>query len=468
MPKVAFKDSKKVGEDEIQFVDYELELPGAIDSAKDSADYNKNVRLLVDAWKRGGVASDDTKIPWAGFADALLNERKRKRGERVDDNASVTTANFINMLETATSTVIREPIEPILAITGLFTTIRQKGLRTQLVSGVMGGAVAAGEYDEGGNPPEVSFSLNSGYQVATVGKSGIMASFTDEALRYASWDLMGMYMRLLGAALARYTEKRAIDQLRATPTIIFDNLVPADSLLGTTSGRDADGVPNGTLTADDLMDAMVHAMETGYPFDTMIINPQIYFMWVRDPVLRHFFLSGISGGVLFGSWQGNPAPLPPWSNGAVGALGESHAYPAIPSNTTSSEAVTPLSGYSNVATSAPVMPSYWGVSLRTVVSPLLPYDPETRLCDIFFIQSGSVGMRMVDEDVTRVEWRDEDKELIKVKFKQRDSFVLLNEGRGVYAFRNIKNAQNFWSGKVEWTRDASAVAEIDHSAPISM
>lgn len=464
MASVTFKDFKKVGNgDAIEMIDYSLEMPGDVQATTDTADFRKNASLVADAWRRGGRASDDTYVPWAGFVDALIKERDAKRNGVARDNASVTTANFINMLEVATSTVVREQIEPILAITGLFQTVRQKHLRTEMITGVVGGAVAAGEYDEGGNPPEVSFSMNTGYQVATVGKSGIMASFTDEALRYASWDLMGIYMRMLAAALARYTEKRAIDQLRATPTVLYDNLVPANSLFGCTTGRDSTGALNGTLTADDLMDAMVHAMETGFPIDTMIINPQIFFMWVRDPVLRHFFLSGISGGMLFGSWTGNPAPLPNWSNGAIGALGESHAYAAVPPGSPSGESATPLSGYSNVANSAPVMPSYWGISLRTVVSPLLPYDTESKLCDLFFIQSGTVGVRFIDEDVTRVEWRDEDKELIKVKFKQRDAFGLLYEGRGVYAFRNIKNAQNFWSGKIEYTATAPADLEPDRS-----
>ena len=437
-------------------VDHKITFPGEIEAEPGTKDHNLNARIVADAWLNNGVAKDETVIDWAGVVDTLI----QNKGKAVKD--TVTTGNFVNLMETATTMIVREPIEPILAITGLFNVVRQKHFKTEIISGIVGGAVTAGEYDEGGNPPEFMIDIGSGYQVATGGKSGIMAAFTDEALRYASWDLMGIFMRLMAAALARYTEIRAIDQLRSTASVLYDNLVPASSLLGSTSGRDESFAPNGTLTADDLVEALAHAHATGYPIDTMIINPQIYWMWMRDPVMRHFFLSGIAGGSLFGSYSGNPAPLPNWTNGPIGALGESHAYAAVPAGAVSGETATPLSGYSNVANSAPNMPSYWGISLRTIVSPLLPYDTSTKLCDIFLVASGQVGMRIIDEDVTKVEWRDEDHETVKVKFKQRDAFVLLFEGAGVYVMRNIKNAENFWSGKVELTRDASAVTPIDH------
>jgi hypothetical protein len=78
------------------------------------------------------------------------------------------------------------------------------------------------------------------------------------------------------------------------------------------------------------------------------------------------------------------------------------------------------------------------------------------------VASGQVGLRIIDEDQTKVEWRDEDREMVKVKFKQRDAFVLLFEGAGVYMLRNIKNAENFYSGRVELTKDVSTMDAIDH------
>ena len=461
MPKtLKFKDSVKVGgrnSTEYTLKDVEITLPGDVDAVVGSRDHTINSRVLADAWLNNGVAKDETCFDWAGAVDELI----RAKGTLKDE---ITSGNFVNMLEKATTMIVREPIEPILAITGLFNVIRQKHLNTQIITGIVGGAVSAGEYDEGGQPPEVMFDIGSGYQVATVGKSGVMAAFTDEALRYASWDLMAIFMKLLAAALARHTEMRAIEQLRSTASVLYDNLVPASSLLGSTGGRDETFVANGTLTADDLVDALTHAYATGYPIDTMIINPQIYFMWVRDPVMRSFFFNGLPGGSMFGSYSGNPAPLPNWTNGPIGAQGESHAYAAIPAGAVSGENPTPISGYSNVANSAPNMPSYWGVSLRTIVSPLLPYDTSSRLCDIFLIASGQVGLRIIDEDQTKVEWRDEDREMVKVKFKQRDAFVLLFEGAGVYMLRNIKNAENFYSARVELTRDAADIDPIDRGA----
>lgn len=424
-----------------------LEIPVG-ESKTDQAKLDTATKYLVDTWRNNGKTPDGDVISWRQLTDL------------------VSTTEMKALLSSTTETIIREPVEPILAITNLYTPIRALGLDTKILLGAMG-AVSAGDADEGGNYPEVNFDIGGGVSIATIGKSGIQASFTDEALRYTTWDIMAMNLKLMAAAVARHTEWKAINFLLSMGQTLFDNANPTDSLFGVTTGRDMSGAANGTITMDDLMQAFTHMVETGFTPDTLIMSPQMYFMWVRDPILRHLFMEGVSGGVYFATYTGNPAVLPSWSNGSLGGRGPSNGYDITPGGNAASEAATEITGYSQRATSAPVIPGFAGLPLRIIVSPLMPYDPATKLGTIFLVASGMIGYHLIDETLTTVEWRDEDHEIVKVKMRQRDSFAVANDGMGIGVLRNVLNGQNFYHGDVQLTQAVSGtITEIDPTTPV--
>lgn len=426
----------------------------------------KNLEIPV-----GESKTEKTKLETATkyLVDTIRNNGRTPEGDLVSPSYLkdlISTTEMKALLSSTTETIIREPIEPILAITGLYTPVRALGLDTKILLGAMG-AVSAGDADEGGNYPEVNFDIGGGVSIATIGKSGIQASFTDEALRYTTWDIMAMNLKLMAAAVARHTEWKAINFLLSMGQPLFDNANPTDTLFGVTTGRDMSGAANGTLTMDDLMTGFTHMVETGFTPDTLIMSPQMYFMWVRDPILRHLFLTGNSGGVYFATYTGNPAVLPSWSNGSLGGRGPSNGYDIIPGGNVAGETATEITGYSQRATSAPVVPGFAGLPLRIIVSPLMPYDPSEKLGTIFLVASGMIGYHLIDEVPTTVEWRDEDHETVKVKIRQRDSFAVINDGMGIGVFKNIKNDQNFYHGDVQLTQSVSGtITEIDSSTPV--
>lgn len=418
---------------------------------KDSA----KAKYLADTWLKSGLTPSGEEVPWSSFAEIISPKNK-----------DLVTVNEVRaLLATSTETILREPIEPILAITSLFTRVAAKGLKTEILLGAMG-IVSAGEVDEMGTYPEVNFEIGGGITVAHIGKSGIAASFSDEALRYTTWDIMAINLRLMKAAMARYTEFKAISTLRSLGTVLFDNAAPTTSMFGITTGRSMSGSGNGTLTMDDLMLGYTYMIETGYTPDTLCLSPQMYFMWVRDPVLRHLFLQG-NGGVYFATYNGDPGVRATWSNGMLGGRGPSLGQNIVPGGNAASETASEITEYSNQATSSPNVPSYFPVPLRIIVSPMLPYDPSTKLGDIYLIASNYVGFRLIDEEETMVEWRNEDNETTKVKLRQRDAFAVGYDGFGIGIFRHVKNDQNFFHGDVQLTQSVSgSIAELDSTTPV--
>ena len=410
----------------------------------------KGARYLADTWLNSGKTPDGEKIPWTSLAETL----------RPANRDLVTTTEVKALLAKSTEMIVREPIEPILSVTGLFNRIASQGLRTEILLGAIG-AVSAGEVDELGTYPEVNFDLGGGIQVAHIGKSGIAASFSDEALRYTTWDIMAINLRLMAAAVARFTEFKAVSILQSMGQTLYDNATPTSSLFGVTTGRAMGGSANGSITMDDLMQAYTYMVETGFTPDTLLMSPQMYFMFVIDPVLRFLFLGG-NGNVFFATWNGNPGTRANWANGVLGGRGPSNGQALIPGSAATGETASGITEFSNQANSSPNVPSYFPFPLRVIVSPMIPYDPSSKLGDIYLLASGMIGFHLIDEEQTTIEWRNEDIEATKVKIRQRDAFAVGWDAMGIGVFRNIKNTRNHFHGQVQLTQSVSgSIEDID-------
>lgn len=430
-----------------------IAMPGKSVRSKKAAQY------VASLFETGGYLPDDSdeRITWREMADTIL---ERSPGVVEDE---VGTHSITPLLATATEVVIREPIEPVLVVTSLFRPIRAQGLRTEMIVGAMG-AVTAGDYGERGQVPEVNFTIGGDTSVVTIGKSGIAAAFTEEALRYSTWELMAINMRLMGNALARLKEQKSIVMLKRLGTPMFDNAQPANSLFGVTTGRDYNMAANGSLTVGDIIKVMAHMTEQGFMPDTLVMHPRFFWMWFEDPVLRAVMLAGGQGGSFFNPWQGNPGGMTPWSN--LGGRGPSNGQSLTPFATTGGGTVSSIAELSNQANSAPSMPSYMPFGMRMLISPLMPFDTESDLGDIFIVSSNDVGLLFIDEEQTATEWRDEDTEVVKLKLKERYAHGVLHEAQAVGVLKNIRAREfNRFDETIRVTH-TSGVSNINPSTPV--
>jgi hypothetical protein len=432
-----------------------LDLPSNEDSA---------ARYMADMIvNQGRLPDSDKRVSWKNFAETISAKNRDL----------VRSSEITPLLQKSMEILIREPVEPSLVVTNLYNRVQAQGLNTQILAGAMG-AVYAQDIQEHGTYPEVNFQIGGAVSTAWIGKSGIAASFTDEALRYSTWDIMAINLRLMGQALARHKEQKAVAFLKSLGTTLFDNQTPAQSLYGVCTGRDIGLAGNGSLTMDNLMRGMAHMSEEGFPANTLLMHPLFYYTFIQDPVLRAMMLAH-GGGSYFNTSAGDPGPRAPWGNGAMGARGPTAGQQLVnPASqfgggaggaSPSGSAATGVEGRSNTATSAPRLPSYFPFNMNVLVSPLCPYDPEAESGDIFLLSSGNVGFHLVDEDPTTVEWRSEDVEVSKVKIRERYGFAVAHEGQGVGVFRNVRVRPNYWDGTVRATDNMGAAVPPDQAIP---
>jgi len=412
-------------------------------------------RFVADLFRSQGRCEDEgVEMEWEDMY-RMLSPRHQ--------TDAVSSAEVRPLLQSSMEVLIREPVEPLMVITGLFNRVMAKGLSTQVLAGAVG-AVTAADIPEHGTYPETMFQLGGALQTAWIGKSGLAASFTDEALRYSTWDIMAMNLRLMGAALVRHKEQKAVAFLRLLGTSLYDNSSPATSMFGVCTGRGLDMAANGSLTVDDLFKAMAHMAEEGFQPDILLLNPLFFYQFLQDPVLRNMMLAH-GGGDYFSNWNGQAGPRDPWSNGSMGAQGPSLGNKINAAGNAAGATATGIAGREHGMTASSNIPGYFPWPFRIMVSPLVPFDASTQLGDIYLLSSGNVGFHLVDEELTQVEWRDENVDVVKVKLRERYGFAVAHEGQGVGVMKNVKLARNYWDGTVTAqteavTAEISAVADV--------
>ena len=220
---------------------------------------------------RGSLPDSEEMVTWNEFVNVISPKNRD----------AISSSEISPLLQQSMEILIREPVEPRMVITPLFTRVQARGLNTQILAGAMG-AVYAADVQESGTYPEVNFQMGGAVSTAFIGKSGIAASFTDEALRYSTFDIMAKNLELMGNALVRHKEQKAVQFLKQLGTSLFDNLNPAQSIYGVTTGRGMNGdgnalIGNGSLSMDNLMRAMAHMSEEGFTPNILLMHPLFYY-----------------------------------------------------------------------------------------------------------------------------------------------------------------------------------------------
>ncbi len=390
--------------------------------------------------------SDITVKDLADYEWLWKNNGVSRDGEKVKLTDALSVPNAPLLFPKVISNIVKEAQEPLLIGTSLLQKINYS--YGQQITFPAVGVLQAADIAEGQEYPERSLSMGGATVTASIGKSGLAVKVTDEMIKYSQFDVIGMHLRAAGRALARHKEVKIFNFIRSMGVTVFDNVSPTASLKGVLTGRDVNGSPNGSTTMDDVFDCFAQVMTQGYMPNTLLMHPLTWVMFVKDPTLRTFALMN-GGGTFFANWTGNVNQQAPWANSSYGGLGVASGQNIIsgPSgasggNAASGAAATGVLGYPQTMNSAPQMPNYFGIPIRIIVSPFVPYDPRKKLTDIYMFDSSELGALIVDEDVSTEEFNDPKVDMKKIKIKERYGIAILNEGQGIGVMRNVHVVPN--------------------------
>lgn len=410
-------------------------------------------RTLTELFMTGGTSrSADLQLGWEDMKQMILKPHETVLAD------AVSSTDILGTMQIAMTEVIRMPLEPMAVMSSLFTTIRQQGHITQIITGVLG-AVYAEDVKEGEAYPEVMIQRADGMQTVTMGKSGLQASFTEEALRYSTWDLIALHIRAMRDALVRHKEEKAAAYMKSNGTVLYDNLSPSSSLFGILTGRDRDMASNGSLNVDDLFRAYAHMDEQGFAPDLLIVHPLHYMVGTKDPLMRQMLIQH-GGGGWFQQWQGSFGNNTGWND--LGGRVSGRALEVVPGDNANSSTASGVSGREfDLTATAPVASPVFPFPLRIIASSHVPFDAQNMIGDMFLVRSNSVGLEIRDQDEELMEWTDQDTEVTKIRLKERYSLQVMFDGFGIGVIKNVPVAYNF-SDVVQITKEAStSLTDLD-------
>lgn len=406
----------------------------------------------------------DENLEMKDYADyewLWRNNGKTRDGSVVELKDALSVPNAPMLFPKVISNIVKEAQEPLLVGTSLLQRINYSYGQT-ITFGAVGGMVAA-DIAEGQEYPERSMTMGGATVTATIGKSGLAVKVTDEMIKYSQFDVIGMHLRAAGKALARHKEVKIFNLIRSEGVTVFDNVSPLASMKGVFTGRDINGTPNGSCTMDDVFDCFAQVMTQGFMPNTLLMHPLTWVMFVKDPTLRAFALMN-GGGTFFANWTGNVNQQAPWGSSSQNGLGVAPGQNIVAGPSTASTGNTPGSiaptnvlGYPQTMNSAPQLPNYFGIPIRIIVSPFVPFDPRKKLTDIYMFDSSELGALIVDEDVTTEEFDDPRVDIKKIKLRERYALAILNEGQAIGVMRNVHVVPNQIVLPAHTTLDVSGV-----------
>jgi HK97 family phage major capsid protein len=373
----------------------------------------QRLETMQNIWKNNGYVKGTNKR-------VTIQELVKKDKEitaQMQDNFST---DHPLLIPRVISNMAREAVEPNLVLTPLLATI-QHSAGTRLVFPSWG-AIHAADIGEGEEYPERSLEL-AGNVECIIGKSGVAIKCTAEMLRYSQFDVLNMHIRAAGRALARWKEKKVADMITTEGVTLIDN---TSTSYKSTTGRDAAGAYNGTLSLDDLFYAYAQMINSGFTPNTLIMNPFAWQIFANEGIARAFgFINGMNP-LMWQTAQGSPGAAPQWRAGG-GAM----------------NGTTYVSSPQQLASTFTRVPSIFPTNFNIIISPYMEYDTSDATTTVALCDVNELGIMVVDEGVVTDQWEDLARDITKIKFRERYGVASMNGGKGIGLLKGIKVARSF-------------------------
>ena len=334
---------------------------------------------------------------------------------------AISSTDTVKLIPKVIEGKLREAAEPEYLGTRFFQTVKvDEGNSAVYVIPVVG-EVTAYEIGEGTRYKETSFDMTT-LENATleirVKKIGVRVSITEEAIADSSWDILGINVRKMGRAMARYKEEMIFNAFSTHGHTVFDNAQRTAQPAAGTTGLGKDGQYNDTLSVEDFLDLTLALMGNGNNPTDVIMHPLTWVVFARN--------SMIGNGLTFGALGGNNVH----PNGGI--QGTPAAFGMANSGDGQKLIMTP----DQVQNRLPV-------PMVINFSPWVKFDKLTKRFDMYVLDKSEVGIIAQKEGLTTGNWTDPEKDIRNLKAKERYGIGVLNNGRAITVAKNIAVAPSY-------------------------
>lgn len=382
------------------------------------------------------------------------------RGVMLDDEGTakefslrdlVTSQDLTRFMPQTIETIVREALEPNLFIVDrLFQGINiPRGSRIQIASV---GAIEAARVGQGGEYQEKFVDItDSGEMISLVtDKHGLKISITQEVLDENLFDVVGLWLRAAGRALARHKERQAAKLINEMGYTVFDNVTPANAWVGATTGRDITGVANGSMTVNDVFEMYAYLLYRGFSPDVLLMHPLAWKTFMCDTEMREVVLAN-STVASYRNPSGSAASGYGTGFGGLGLRTNATGNGVGSGNTAKgpnpwTQTLNPIGATFQIA------PSYLPSALEVIVTQYVPFTADykntghadsTSLSNLVMVDSSQCGVIGQGKPVTVDKWSDPERDIQNIKIYESYGFGVLEQGKGIAKAANISTARNY-------------------------
>lgn len=334
---------------------------------------------------------------------------------------AISSTDVVKLIPKVIEGKLREAAEPEYLGTKFFNTVKVDGGSSAVYVIPVIGEVTAYEVGEATAYRETSFDMTT-IENATleirVKKIGVRVSITEEAITDSSWDILGINVKKMGRAMARYKEELIFNTFSTHGHVIFDNNMRKMQPAAGTTGLGKDGQYNDTLSVEDFLDLTLALMGNGYNPTDVIMHPLTWVVFARN--------SMIGNGLTFGALGGNNVH----PNGGI--QGTNAAFGMANNGNGQKLVMTP----DQVQNRLPI-------PMVMNFSPWVKFDKLTKRFDMYVLDKSEVGIIAQREALSTGNWTDPEKDVRNLKAKERYGVGILNNGKGITVAKNIAVAPSY-------------------------
>ena len=340
---------------------------------------------------------------------------------RANIKETLMTTDTIKLIPKVIEGQLREAAEPVYLATNFMSVVHVEGGSSAVYVIPVVGELTASEVSEGGryNEDNVDFStIENATLEVRVKKIGLKVSISEEAITDSSWDILGINIRKMGRAMARYKETWIFNNFSDHGSKIFDNSLRAQMPEAGTTGRASDQSHNDTLSVEDFLDLVLALMGNGFNPTDVIMHPLTWVIFARN--------SMIGNGLSFGAFGGQN--VHPWGN--------VQGTPGFAGLAANGEGQKMIMSPDQVQGRLPV-------PLQINFSPFVKFDKIGKRFDMYCIDRNEIGVIVQKEGLSTDNWTDPERDIRMLKIKERYGVGIQNNGRAITVASNIAVAPSY-------------------------